>query len=159
MKYLFLTLFIFTFYNSTAQSILVSDMLKIMSLNDSEIEVFLNDKGCVVDRVDQSDAVETTKYYNYKERYWVGISNYKEGCKIVHSDFENTNFYNLQKKEVVKLDFKYLQKNITNQKTAGDGTKYDSIEYVYVKGKTKVSFYTNIFQTRIQYEIAISTCN
>jgi len=155
MKYLFfITLIVFNSFASPAQNIGISDFIKISKLNDSEIEAYLNDKGCKIQDIKEDEFGVLTKYYNSKAQYWIGIYSFKDGCKIISSDFQNMTFYNLQKKEVLNIGYKYTKSEIIKEKISDNGNKYKSIEYVYEKGNEEISFFTQIFQTNIQYEIA-----
>ena len=135
------------------QGIRVSELIKMSQLNDAEIESFLNEKECQIENTTE-DKYSTTLIYTHSfPKFYVGISNFNVGCKIFYCDFRDTKFYNSQKLEAVKLGFKYIRKDIDSS-GASLSEKHKSIVYVYIKGENKISFFTQIFEDRIQYEIA-----
>lgn len=136
------------------QGIGVVDLVKMSKMNKSEIETFLNDKGCVIENIENQNHSTTLIYIHYSPKFWVGISDFTTDCKIFYCDLEDTKYFNSQKKEALKLGFKYSKQNIFNDNKTAKGDTYKSIHNDYIKGKDKISFITQIFNDHIQYEIA-----
>lgn len=157
MKYLFCFLFTLTIRGFLlGQGIKISEFIKISRLNDSEVEIFLNDKGCEIENITEQKHSTTLLYIHLAPKFWVGISDFHTGCKLFYCDFKDSKFFNSQKLEAVKFGFKYNRKDIVDSSETLDGDKYKSIYYIYKKGEDKISFITQIFENHIQYEIAYS---
>ena len=136
------------------QGIGVADLTKMSKMNNSEIETFLNEKGYVIENIEKQNHSTTLVYIRYSPKFWVGISDFNDSCKILYCDFQDTKFFNLQKTEILKLGFKYSKQSVFYDNKTASGDTYKSIFYDYIKGKNKISFITQIFKTYIQYEIA-----
>ena len=107
--------------NLLAQGMRVGDLVKMPKMDKSEIEGFLNNKNFAVEDIRNDKYHTTIIYVHYAPKYWVGISDFIDGCKNYHCDFSNTNFYNLQNKEAIQLGFKYLKLNIREDNVTSAG--------------------------------------